>query len=487
MTVDGANKSLRLSDNLEDWVFLPSLKSQSPKNKNGTLLQNCNDEFPPAFNESPPLFDDLQLKKLFFPPPALQSSTNEPVKPLEPHRLNKNYYLLHNPPTVIKPTNLYVKKKCGGIHRPWGEGLISLEQSFAKMEKNLIKAWNEHNPSSKYNLKKVLSLCAHPKPLSLTDRKVLQVVQDEKQSSVSDTPLPWPKTHLENSAPLRVSHAHADARGPRKRMEDAYFCITLPTGTLVGVLDGHGGRKVADYASARIQRLFSDFLQNRAGHAHQTLEELFSAIQEEILLYRQLNTIGSTAVICYLETSTNLVYTATLGDSEAKIYRMIDGELVSIPLSCVRDWSSSRDFMRANSATEGEYLESVGDCWHKRNVNARHRRIDIKNTDEKITPPLAGINVSRAFGDHAYNIGRPIDATVAKPKITSCLMELGDILILACDGLYGCPNRVKEETIISCIENAKNEHPLNISQKLVELALGLKSQDNVTVVTLKIH
>lgn len=370
----------------------------------------------------------------------LQPSTLK-KKEKNPSLLTKVTNFFANKSSAQNTTGQFPRETCGGIHRNWGKGLISNELSNQKMEKNLAKAKKEHGYGG-------------PEQLS---------------------PI--------NTQPLQCETGHAEAQGPRPFMEDAHFNLPLENGTLVGVLDGHGGKAVANLASMRFQALFPQILKKHEGNVHQAFEETFLTIQEEIIKQSKFNHVGSTAVICYIEKSTNRVYTATLGDSEANIYRMINGRCISIPLSCVRDWSSTRDEKRAAKATQGEYKVPIVQFWNKFGLEPKDRRVNRKMVSLLLNNTFDGVNVSRAFGDQSNNIGRAFNAVIAKPKITILSLEPGDILVLACDGLK---DYVKEDILVKCIEKFRDKTSEEISKILVELALCCSTQDNVTVLTTKI-
>ncbi|MBA3816571.1 MAG: protein phosphatase 2C family protein [Parachlamydiaceae bacterium] len=286
--------------------------------------------------------------------------------------------------------------------------------------------------------------------------------------------------------------ACVESQGYRETMEDAYFDKTLPGGRLLGVLDGHGGSEVADYVSARFQILFPQMLEKHKTHRlfskekyniHQALEETCFVIQNEIIEKSEFNHMGCTAVICYIEQSTNCIYTATLGDSEANIYRNIEGKYWSIPISCIRDWGSWPDELRAAIATRGEYKKPIVDYWEKEGITSRHRRIHQKLGGAPSENFNVGCNVSRAFGDQINNIGRLFNTVVTKPKLDRCYLLPGDIIVLACDGLREC---IEEDVIVNCVKASADKLASQISHNLVDLAIRSGSNDNVTVLTVKI-
>ena len=113
-------------------------------------------------------------------------------------------------------------------------------------------------------------------------------------------------------------------------MEDAHFFQELEQGVFLGVLDGHGGQQVAQFASKECQRRFPELLAQTGGNVRQTLELLIDEVHKKVAAHAEWNEVGSTAVLCYIDKQTHLVYTATVADSEANIYRNIEGQVKSI-------------------------------------------------------------------------------------------------------------------------------------------------------------
>lgn len=111
-------------------------------------------------------------------------------------------------------------------------------------------------------------------------------------------------------------------------MEDDHFYREDPHSILAGVFDRHHGKTAATHAKDRIPVLFYELLSTFNRNVIQTFEVLCQSVHD---LYRGDH--GTTALICYYHKVTRKVYTATLGDTEANIYRQIDGKVLSIPLS----------------------------------------------------------------------------------------------------------------------------------------------------------
>lgn len=377
----------------------------------------------------------------------------------------RRYQVENNKPSPLyedKEPNMQSKFNWNGIHRAWGSVYINKELASYKMIKNQLKALTERPFQNAYISYAKLKKCI--------------------------------KNHYPN--PLKLEFGSKTDTGFRKTMEDAHFCIEMDKGTLVGVFDGHGGHEVANLAKQLFQTLFPVALLENKGNVHKSFEQVFFQIKLEILKIPQLNHKGSTAVVSFFDKKTNLVYTATLGDSEAKIYRKFEDEWKSIPLSCVRDWGSKRDETRAVLATNEEFKEpffaTLKDYWRTLPNNKERRMANKGNSFIKLV--TGAINISRAFGDEANNIGRPINTVVTKSKIGVFPLLPGDVFVSACDGLWDFVHR--EKKIVCCIADNHEKSSNKISEELVNLSLDKQrvvrshypknKGDNVTVVVLKI-
>lgn len=275
------------------------------------------------------------------------------------------------------------------------------------------------------------------------------------ESAISLEPLP----------PISFTHSTREEQGDfRESMEDAHFFRTIPQGVLAGVFDGHGGIEIADYSCSEFRTNFSKFLRKNKNDVRNAFEDQFNTIHEAVKERIEWNKCGSTAVICFIQKDTNLIYTATLGDSEANIYRRINGRLKSIPLSCVRDWSSPKDAKRAAAALNDP---TIAVDWPKTEDPKSLRYPSV----------FQGVNISRSIGDVKYAV-----AVSHTPKITLNRIFKGDILVLACDGLK---DYVDERTIIELIERSLEENT-NTTNVLVDHAINTAiSEDNVTVMVIK--
>lgn len=275
---------------------------------------------------------------------------------------------------------------------------------------------------------------------------------------------------------LTFTHNASAAQGPRETMEDCHFCATLPNGNLLaGVFDGHGGAEVAQIANQLCQENFSVFLTNAKGNVHEAMEALIDAIQRDDRVQR--SDAGTTVVLSYIDKLSSKIYTATLGDAEANIYRRFGDRLKSIPLSCIRVWNHIKEALRAAILLDNSTLARV---WPTR--NAKDLRLSLGGSS---------INVSRAIGDKNCRGYKDGDGTISKPgvihkpKITMQMVKPGDVVILTCDG---GKDFVKESEIVAQVQAEKDFSAL--SQRLVDYSISKMSPrlggDNCTVVAISV-
>ncbi len=342
--------------------------------------------------------------------------------------------------TLLMSKTYISAKPDSGI--PWREEPIPEREALDRMFTNARKAIEEHHQA----------VCIRPfdampyvKTLDITKEKLTE----------------------EESTPLTLSPQFTEKQGLRPRMEDAHFYTELEKGTLVGVFDGHGGPEVAQFANEAFQKRFPDALKNAKENVHQAFETVIDQIHQEVARHYEWNRIGSTAVVSYIDHATHQIYTVTLGDSEANIYRKVEEEMRSIPLSAVRDWLSKKDLQRLVS-NYGFQVYSLGRLC---NYNSKYIRSRLRE----------GVNLSRAIGDVSER-GSSIPLVIHKPKITVNKLKHGDILILACDGLK---DFVLEAQIVKMIaEYTLGTKKDGLSSILVEKALSQMNEtenDNVTV------
>lgn len=303
-----------------------------------------------------------------------------------------------------------------------------------KMERNLIKAIDEH-------------------------RKAGDCIMtfDEYQRS----------TQLGSIVQGRI--CSSEARGKRFRMEDAHFISNVGENILVGLFDGHNGSHAARLSNRMFSDQFPQALKNAKESAHGAFMSLFPEVHQSFLVDSR-NHGGTTALVAYIDYEQQTVCTATLGDSEAFLYRKINGVFKALPLSCVRNWGSKADARRAAQTYEMPDLEFN---WPKI-VDPKAIRILAKGGLDR-----ASLNISRAIGDREFLFHKNRPLVIQKPKITQANFQSGDVLVAACDGVW---DYLKQEDIIQQIQELRPDESL---AKRITLRALDASTDNITVVALR--
>lgn len=311
-----------------------------------------------------------------------------------------------------------------------------------RMLKNLCKAIVEHGKKQKKEEIK------NPDELS-QKVQLLSKVSDKKQSFTFYT-------------------SEKQLQGRRREMEDAHFYKKISEGYLFGICDGHGEEgRISSYISNRCQQLFSEALKKNPNDMIQVFSGLFEQIHAEVIEKPNMQSGGSTVILCFIDKQ-NRLYTATLGDSEAKIIRKEKG-FETIPLSCVRDWSSKRDAQRAANALNNQTL---AETWPAVS-NSKYLRFPYS---------FSGVNVSRAIGDKPWNVWNDYPGVIQKPKVTVCQLQENDLVILACDGVWDYIQEDKElETLV---DPYWLEYEMNLAEVIAKYAYDKKgSGDNISVIT----
>lgn len=302
--------------------------------------------------------------------------------------------------------------------------------------------------------------------LQKMEKNAKKAIEEHRKKDTDDDYICLEEIEVENHIHETLSFEYfvSEGQGVRLTMEDAYFFQKTEEGIFLGVLDGHGGKEVAEYVSLFLQKKFEEVLRLTNKNVHRTFEVLIEEVHKQVAEKHEWNAIGTTAVLSFIDKYTHQIYTATVGDSEANLYRKINSQLKSIPLSCVRDWSYPKEAKRA--------------ALFLNNPDIAVNWPNVKNPKLLRYPKsYYGINLSRSIGDVIFE-----GAVIHKPKITVQQVREGDILILACDGLK---DYVLEKEIISQIEK---QDSYNLANQLVRYAIEVKkSQDNVTVLVLSIN
>lgn len=309
----------------------------------------------------------------------------------------------------------------------------------ATLERLAAKAWEARSPN-------------HWKVMERN--RDLAIKEHQGETYVDSLPPLNPYDYAKKTTPLVLSHTIEAHQGRRLAMEDAHVYTEFGESmTLAGVFDGHGGAFVAKFAARMFQAVFPKMLENVRGNVLVAFERMIEHLHHEAIKKPSWSNMGTTAVVCLIERQRRLIFTATLGDSEANIYRKIDGQTQSIPLSCVRDWTSPSDRFRLElNYDDFDTMEEI----LERGLSAKHIR--TRN----------GLNVSRAIGD-------AVEGAVMShhPKVTVNTLKPRDIVVIASDGLK---DYVQEEEIVDLVDGGGS-----LAQAAL-LNMDQERYDNVTVI-----
>lgn len=295
----------------------------------------------------------------------------------------------------------------------------------------------------------------------------------------------------EDGEGTRVRFGVSAVQGWRSTQEDAHMAVPdFDTNTsLFGVFDGHNGAEVAQYAAKQIPKLLKKNAAYKEGRLETALQEVFIEFDDlllqkdvlrELVALRQAYTkapitrhnapvkaSGCTAVVALIKGS--VAYVANLGDSRCLLSR--GGK--AVPLS---------DDHKPENDSERQRIENAGG-------EVVYGRINY------------GVNVSRAFGDHAYKanpmVGKKEQMVIAWPDVRTERLDFGsdNAMALICDGIW---NAVSNDELIAYINKRlpKVKRLSKIAEEVFTQILpkvfpkrGIKGKDNMTfmIVAFKEH
>lgn len=344
-------------------------------------------------------------------------------------------------PTDVKATlteymNLATKTFVEKISSQPEVNKISEKKATDKMQANLTKALKEHGK--------------------------IDLLSKINFSSQSSTPLNFDPAHFSTDNKLY-----------REKMEDSYLISTIDEGYLYGVFDGHGDNgDISSYIAKNFSEYFSKQLKKHSHDIKHAFNETINHIHERVIKAQIGPEGGSTACICFVDKKTNIAYIATLGDTEAKIFREIEGSIVALTASCVRSFSSQKDAERASKALK---KASIATEWPTK--NAKDLRFPNKNF---------GVNVSRAIGDECFNTWNGVPVVIQKPKISMIPLEKNDRIVIACDGVWDYTE--DQELITNVLTPYWNRNSKDLAYEIVKYALiEGNSMDNITAIAVTVN
>ena len=196
-------------------------------------------------------------------------------------------------------------------------------------------------------------------------------------------------------------------------MEDAHtILLSMPneqSTAFFAVFDGHGGAKVANYASENLYQLLSGNSLYRSGQTEEALKEVFIEFDEMMFNDEKMRDelAGSTAVVLLVRDGK--LYCANIGDSRA--------------VSCV---AARVDALSVD---------------HKPTCQGEHNRIVAAGGWVQFNRVNGNLALSRAFGDFVFKRNEKRTAleqiVTAYPDVqTRPLVDELEFVVLACDGVW---------------------------------------------------
>jgi serine/threonine protein phosphatase PrpC len=258
-----------------------------------------------------------------------------------------------------------------------------------------------------------------------------------------------------------------EMNGKRSNMEDEHI-IALnykPNHSLLAVMDGHAGDATAKYIQSNlVSRLQQIDLQET-----KAIQDCFCDLDAELqaryneTLQLRSSDSGTTAIVVDIEhraDTSSMLTIMNLGDSRCIV---IDGRTGSVKFH-TKDHKPLDPEERKRISAAGSWV----------------------SPNNRVVGELA---VSRAFGDFQYKIqgGREHSAVSPSPDVTRVVAEVGDYVLIACDGLF---ERTELNWVVSFLYTrlTREENPLSLETSLLELFshMGNVSNDNISSILIKI-
>lgn len=279
---------------------------------------------------------------------------------------------------------------------------------------------------------------------------------------------------VESTIQSRTGHGHlydvgiSEMHGHRISMEDNHLVVFGESIGFFGVLDGHGGRKCADFVASYMKE------ELQGGAMPKNGDDLHSLIMRTDAAFLQQDVVvgGSTGTFALVlrdeaDASKCTLVVANVGDSRV-LRGSIDGTMFHGP------------------GTHGALTTD-----HKPDLPVEKER--ILNAGGQVGTPIVGgpprvnniLALSRAFGDSYLKIGgktEELHCVIAKPEIGCFSCSDSEFLVLACDGVFDVLENSRVVKIVAdCIAQGKGEStPDCCAGKVVQEAFLKGSRDNIS-------
>lgn len=257
-------------------------------------------------------------------------------------------------------------------------------------------------------------------------------------------------------------------QGRRQNMEDTHACLDnvkkefkdLPfddVRTFYGVYDGHGGKDAAIHTEKLLHQIVIEHPEFSTGNYEVALREGFLQTDKQILDIAVKESWGSGTTCVVNIVTSDAIYVANVGDSEAVLGRRNDKGFEAILLS---------QKQKPNDPSERDRIKGAGG-------HVVFGRV------------MGSLAVSRAIGDkdfkHPFCKGTA-DFVSAEPFIAKYPITPEDeFLIIACDGLW---DKFTYQAAVDFIadERDRGKTPQEAAESIVQASFDNGSLDNITTI-----
>jgi len=248
--------------------------------------------------------------------------------------------------------------------------------------------------------------------------------------------------------------------GHRSAMEDeqmVFHSERRSDPSVFAIFDGHSGRGASMFLKHNLARYLE-----RAGGLGSSMDPLkitqaCLALDQDFLKGVD-HTHGSTACMAFLHESRLLV--ANIGDSRC----LVMDEAGKVKLQTIDH--------KPNNPIENKRIHAAGGFVVAGRVDGQ-------------------LALSRAFGDSAFKNSAfrstvETQKVIAVPEFASCAVQRGDVIVLACDGLY---ERLTYKAVAKLTMRSVRlgASPTDIATSLIAKSLAHGSQDNISVMVIIVN
>jgi serine/threonine protein phosphatase PrpC len=250
---------------------------------------------------------------------------------------------------------------------------------------------------------------------------------------------------------MNTNVSHIWAKGNRPYQEDRSFVNITNDGLLLAVFDGHGGESTAEYCRLNLLKAFNAVADDPI---YPTIPNKIRGIFDFLNIETEKMTEGTTASIVFIPSTLDRAFVGVLGDSPV-IIKNKDNEYWHSPEHNVR--SNPKEVARVKAAggvVFNGYAFAPGGGFSS-----------------------AGLQLSRTFGDAEF-----ASILSRDPEIFEIELAKDSFVLVGSDGLFD-PSHGSDDAASSIVQLVERGSDAKV---LVQYALGIPTQDNVTAILVRI-